>query len=307
MNNSELREFFDGCGVVLFDAAMGTALQTAGQPQGTRSEAMNLTAPETVLNIHRENIKAGSDVVTSNTFGVSAMMLRGGTDREKALLALDEGIRLAKKAADEATEPAANGGRKRLACLGLGPTGAIFEPIGDVSYETAEEVFAVQAEAGANAGAAFILMETFADAEEFRHAALAARKAAPELPVLGTMTFDAGGRSFMGAAPADAVRIAKEYGLTAIGANCSLDPFEIAGIAAAFTGDVTNGLYVIMQPNAGQPVREGGEITYKMTPERFAEGARALIELGISGIGGCCGTTPKAIAAIRGIIDNRRE
>jgi len=290
---------FEERGVVLFDAAMGTALLASGQPKGTGSEEMNLTAPETVLNIHTENITAGSDVVSSNSFGVSQLMMRG--ERERALRSLNEAVRIAKIAAARGGP----GGRKVLACLDIGPTGALLGPLGGGSYETAEEIFAAQAEAGARAGADFILLETFADLEEFKRAVRAAKRTSG-LPVLGTMTFGENGRSFMGASPEALIRFAHEEKMDAAGANCSLDPVEIAPVVAALIS-LADGLPIIAQPNAGQPVYEDGKTVYKTSAEAFAEGAETLLDMGVSGIGGCCGTTPATISAIRDIIDRRKK
>jgi len=297
VKRAELTEFFEERGVVLFDAAMGTALIAAGMPSGMGSEEMNLSAPDTVFRIHCENIEAGSDVVTSNTFGVSQMMIRG--KKEGALEALREAVCLAKQAA--------SGRRSRLACLCVGPVGELLGPLGDVSYEAAAELFALQAEAGAAAGADFIMLETFADAEEFAHAAVAA-VGASDLPVLGTMTFGENCRSFMGASPIDVARRNDEQaiGLFALGANCTLGPEEIVPVVKEFI-DAVGGLPVIAQPNAGLPVYKAGGSVYEMTPADFAAGAEKLLALGISAIGGCCGTTPDMIALVRGIIDKRRN
>jgi len=288
---------FEERGVVLFDAAMGSALLDAGQPKGTGSEEMNNSSPETVLKIHLENIQAGSDVVTSNTFGITGLMLRG--DRERALGTLVKAVGLAKKAATGGGP----GGREVLACLCVGPSGMLLGPLGDIDYDVAEDAFAAQAEAACRAGADFILLETFADPEEFASAARGAKKAV-DLPVLGTMTFGESGRSFMGASPEDLIRIAREEKLSATGANCSLDP---AGIIPVMTKllSLADGLPLIAQPNMGQPVYDEGKVMYVTSDEAFVAGAKKLIELGVSGIGGCCGTTPMVISLIRDIIDRR--
>ena len=290
---------FEEKGVVLFDAAMGTALLAAGQPAGSGSEEMNISSPETVFNIHLENIKAGCDVVTSNTFGITQLMNRG--EKDSALKIIGEAVRLAKSAAS-GDGP---GGRKILACLDIGPSGALLGPIGDTGYEAAEEYYLAQAEAGALADADFILLETFADLEEFRCAARAAKKASG-LPVLGTMTFGEGGRSFMGASTEDLIRAAREESLIATGANCTLDPAEIVPIVTDLIS-LSDGLPIIVQPNAGQPVFADGAAVYETTAHAFAAGAKKLIDLGVSGIGGCCGTTPETISVIRDIIDRRQK
>jgi len=292
-------KLFEDCGVVLFDSAMGTALLAAGQPKGTGSETMNLSAPETVLKIHLDNILAGSDVVTGNTFGVTQMMMRG--ERELAIETLKKAVGLAK----EAASGGGPGGREVFACLDLGPSGALFGPLGGVSYEEVEQVFAAQAQAGAQAGADFVLIETFADAEEFARAARAA-KAASGLSVLGTMTFGEGGRSFMGASIPDMMRVAREEGLSAVGANCTLTPAEMLPVIKDILS-LADGLPVIAQPNAGQPVITDGGLTYLTTADVFAAGAEELIAAGVSGIGGCCGTTPDIISKIRDIINRRQK
>jgi len=288
---------FEESGVVLFDAAMGTALLAAGQPKGTCSEDMNNSSPETVLNIHLENINAGSDVVTSNTFGITGLMQRG--DRDGALRTLEKAVAIAKKAA-------AGGGpgrREVLVCLCVGPSGAMLGQQGNTSYAGIEEIYAAQAEAGSRSGADFILLETFADHEEFARAAHGARKASGR-PVIGTMTFGEGGRSFMGASLKDLIRVARAENLDAAGVNCTLDPLGMIPVVTELMS-LADGLPLIAQPNAGQPVFEEGKAIYKTSAQAFAAGAEKLIDLGVSGIGGCCGTTPETISLIRVIIDRR--
>jgi len=290
---------FEERGVVLFDAAMGTALIAAGQPAGSGSEEMNISAPETVKNIHLKNIKAGSDVVTSNTFGITQRMSRG--EKDNALKLLGEAVTLAKSAA----AGGGPGGRKVFACLGMGPSGTLLGPLGDISYESIEDLYAAQAEAGARADADFILLETFADLEEFTRAARAAKKASG-LPVLGTMTFGESGRTFMGASPEGLILAAREEGLVAAGANCTLNPDEMLPVVSELLS-LAGGLPVIVQPNAGQPVYTDGKTAYKTSAMAFIAGAEKLLELGVSGIGGCCGTDPEIISAIRDIIDRRQK
>ena len=289
---------FDERGVVLFDAAMGTSLLAAGQPKGTRSEEMNLTAPEVVLTVHLENIKAGSDVVTSNTFGVTQKMMRGET--ESALDIAYKSVGIAKKAAgSKQSDP------EVLVGMGIGPTGAILGPDENISLESLIEFFALQAEAGTRAGADFIILETFSDAEEFACAIRGAKKSSA-LPVLGTMTFNEAGRTYMGSSPMDMISVARSEGLCATGINCTLDPDAMLPVISELL-DISEGLPIIAQPNAGQPVFEDGNAVYMTTDEAFAAGAEKLIDLGVSGIGGCCGTTPMAISLIRDIIDRRKK
>jgi len=289
---------FEERGVVLFDAAMGTSLLAAGQPKGTRSEDMNLTAPETVLTVHLENIKAGSDVVTSNTFGVTQKMVRGET--ASALDIIEKAVGIARKAADSGQRAA-----EILIGLGIGPTGAIFGSDKELSYESVLDYFALQAEAGTRAGADFIILETFSDAEEFA-CAIRGAKESSDLPVMGTMTFNEAGRTYMGASPQDMLMAARSEGLCATGVNCTLDPDAMLPVVSELIG-ISGDMPIIAQPNAGQPVFAGGKAVYMTTDEAFAAGAEKLIDLGVSGIGGCCGTTPMAISLIRDIIDRRKK
>ena len=304
----------------MFDSALGTALQAAGQPAGTGSEEMNLISPETVFTIHIENIKAGSDVITSNTFGVTQMMMRG--DEERGLACLSEGLRIAVAAANprqnrdvsfnasnaldaRGEEAQYESPRSVLVALSIGPSGMLFEPFGDMTYESAEEVYTKQAKTAALCGADFILLETFSDVKEFVCAAGVAKKET-NLPVLGTMSFDKSGHTFMGATPADFVRESRACGLTAIGANCSLGPDEMIPVITEIIAENNKNpapLPIIAQPNAGQPVYKNGRSVYEISSGDFAAGSEKLLGLGTSAIGGCCGSTTQMIAALRGIID----
>ena len=294
MTEAELIKYFNERAIVLFDSALGTALFDAGYPVGVGTEKACLTHREILFDIHLANIRAGSDVITSNSFGVTHMYMRG--EKESALELLTESVRIAGQAA-------ASGGV--LYCLGLGPAGVMFDSSGDAGYEEAEEAYAAQAEAGARAGADFILLETFADMEEILRAARAAGSASG-LPVIGTMTFNEGGRSFMGATPAEFTARARASGFAAVGTNCTLDPPGMIPIVKEIL-DAAEGIPVLVQPNAGQPVYRDGQTFYEITTEEFSSGAEKLIDLGISGVGGCCGTTPEMISAVRGIINSRRK
>ena len=295
MKEAELKKFFDKRGLVLFDSALGSALFAAGYPASAGTEKANLTHKETLFDIHKKNVKAGSDAITSNSFGVTRMYMQG--ERESALELLTESVKIARQAAPEEGEV--------LVCLGLGPAGVLFDSPENVSYKEAEDAFSAQAEAGARAGADFILLETFSDKKEIIIAAAAA-KGASGLPVIGTMTFNEDGFSFMGATPAEFVKEALDCGFFGIGANCSLGPMEMIPIAEEILNSA-EGTPVLVQPNAGQPVHKDGRTLYKITAEEFSSGAEKLIDLGISAIGGCCGTTPEMISAVRGIIDSRRK
>ncbi|MCL2112131.1 MAG: homocysteine S-methyltransferase family protein [Clostridiales bacterium] len=303
LGNGALAGFFDSCGVVLFDSAMGTALISAGLPPGTDSAEMNALAPDVVRGVHLDNIRAGCDVITTNTFGVTGILLRGGD--EGAALALEAGVRLAREAAaaGQRINVGAGGGTdggRVLVALGIGPAGSIVGPLGDISYESATKAYALQAGAGAREGADFMLFETFADLDELMCAARAAR-AVCDLPIIATMTFDAGGHTYMGVTPADfaqavmaenAVSCGAEPLFFAIGANCALTPDEMPPIIDALTENARGALRIIAQPNNAD------------SPDAFLPGIETLLGLGVSAVGGCCGTTPEMIAEVRAIIDS---
>jgi 5-methyltetrahydrofolate--homocysteine methyltransferase len=293
-------------GRLLFDSAMGTALIAAGMKAGQRSEEMNLSAPETVTAVHRANIVAGCDVVTTNTFGAHP----GWADRDRTRIggaggaresghagahtaeaALRAGIRCARRAASEGGP----GGKEVFVALDIGPLGEIIG-FGDLSHDDARRIFADMVRVGVEEGADMVLVETMSDLEELRDAVWAA-KTHSDLPVLCSMTFDAGGHTFMGVTPEDFAREAEGMGVDAVGANCSLGPKETAGIAYRIAAGTR--LPTLAQPNAGQPAMRDGEAVYETTPEAFAEGFAELLEKGVSIAGGCCGTTPEMIAKLR--------
>ena len=213
-------------GVLLFDSAMGTALMAArALGAGERTEYANLNAPETVARIHRENIEAGCDIITTNTFGANGWM-NGSAEAEAALRA---GVRIARRAADAA--PAS--GRQVLVALDVGPLGELLGFTPGLDAARARALFAEMIHAGVSEGADLILIETMVDLTELSAALAAAGEAAPGFPALCSMSFDTGGRTFMGATVPEFVAAARVGGAAAVGANCMLDPAEMAGVADA--------------------------------------------------------------------------
>ena len=294
MHNNALIELLNDRGIVLFDSALGTALIDSGLPAGARSESVNIQDPETLKKIHLANIEAGSDVITSNTFGISPLLADGIRTGDFA-----EGLALLRAGMDCARAAAELSGERIMVALGLGPTGRIVELSDDLTHEEAVRIFAAQVKEGADAGADFVLIETMADLEELKDAVIAANDSC-DLPVVCSMTFDGSGRSFMGADPATFAKEAEALGATAVGANCTLAPADIANIVKLISG-ATN-LPVIAQPNAGRPISSGGKQIFEIDPAVFAADAAALADAGASMIGGCCGTTPKEIALLNGIL-----
>ncbi|MGN1169403.1 MAG: homocysteine S-methyltransferase family protein, partial [Acutalibacteraceae bacterium] len=266
------------------DGGMGTALQKRGLKSGELPELLNLTDPETVIDIHRLYVKAGCDIVTANTFGANSLKLKSD---EKTAEVIESGVALAKKSGAEYT------------ALDIGPTGALLEPIGSMTFEQAYDIFAVQIKAGAKAGADLVIIETMSDLLEIKAAILAVKENS-SLPIIATMTFDSDGRTFLGTDPETAAITLSSLGVDALGVNCSLGPQELLPIVKRMLP--FSKVPVAVQPNAGLPSIENGETVYKITPEDFAHHCAEFAKEGAIILGGCCGTTYEHIAALKRVL-----
>ena len=270
----------------LFDGGMGSMLQRAGLTAGESPERLNLTAPEVVEGIHRAYVQAGADIITANTFGASRRKL--GEDPAPYIAA---GIALAKRAGAAYT------------ALDIGPLGGMLEPFGEMSFDEAYGMFAEIAEAGAEAGADLVLVETMSDLLEAKAALLAVRERT-DLPVFVTMTFGEDGRTFLGTDPAAAAVTLTALGADVIGLNCSMGPRQLRGALREILR--CTHLPVMIQPNAGIPRLVDGQTVYDVEPEEFALCAGEFLEDGAAILGGCCGTTPEHIRALRPLLEGRR-
>ena len=264
------------------DGAMGTELLAAGLPLGQRPEILCFIAPEVVADIHRRYLRAGSDVIYANTFGANAHKLAGtGYTVEQVVT---QAVKVARQAAEETGA---------LVALDVGPIGELLEPLGTLSFEQAYDLFREMVEAGAAAGADLVVFETMTDLGEVRAAVLAAQECC-ELPIYVTMTFEENRRTFTGCTiPAMALTL-EGLGVDAVGINCSLGPKEILPLAEELA-EWTD-LPIIVKPNAGLPDPVTNE--YKITPEEFAREMEAFADLGVTILGGCCGTRPDFIQAL---------
>ena len=291
---------------MLYDGAMGTMLQKNGLAPGQRPDIMNITAPDTVESIHRMYVEAGSEIICANTFGANANALKA-TGRSPGEI-IGAGIAIAKRAAGSSAKVA----------LDIGPVGQMLEPLGDLGYNEAYELFKEQAVAGETAGADFAAIETMSDISELKAAMLAVSENT-KLPILATMTFNNTGRTYLGYSSEDFAETAERLGAAAVGINCSLNPSEMISTAERIAGRTS--LPVIIKPNAGLPDAETG--LYDIGPAEFAaqmaELVRAVEAAGIAGrspgepdarrliiIGGCCGTTPEYISELRKTFINRK-
>lgn len=289
------KKWLDGGGVLMGDGAMGTMLQSAGLEPGDAPERLNVENPEAVLSVHVAYIEAGSDVVTTNTFGGNRFRLDLHDAGDRVHEWNKAGAAIARRAADAEA-------RDVLVAGSVGPAGALLEPVGDLSFDEAKREFSAQCAALAEGGADVILIETMSDLEEVR-AAVEGARAAGDLPVLCTMTFDTHGRTMMGTSPEEAVRAAADFGILAFGSNCGNGPDKMEIISEKML-ETSPGIPLIIQSNAGIPRMEGGRVVYDVDPGQMARHAGRLHELGIRYIGGCCGTGPDHIRAMIETIKN---
>ena len=271
---------------------MGTMLQAAGLPLGAKPEALNIEDPALIESIHAQYAAAGSRILCANTFGASAHKLAGSGYTVAQVVAA--GIGCARRAA----EPCG-----ALVALDIGPLGELLEPAGTLPFEDAVAAFAEIVRAGAEAGADLILCETFTDLYELK-AALLACKETCALPVLASMSFEAGGRTFTGCTVGSFAATARGLGADALGINCSLGPKEILPMARALCEAVPGDYPVFIKPNAGLPRADGSG--YDITPQLFAMQMKPYRELGLFAAGGC-GTTPDFIRALHKVFDGARR
>jgi len=275
--------------MILCDGAMGTMLQAQGLPGGVMSELWNAEHPEVIREIHRAYLEVGAQIATANTFGGNRLRMAEAGLAERAVELSRLGITLAREVVEDEAWVAGS----------VGPIGQLLEPYGPLTIAAAEEAFAKQVMALAEAGADLILLETHYDAEE---AACAIRmaKAHTSLPVFCTFTFDVKGRTMMGLRPAEAAARVQEAGGDVVGANCGAGP---AAILAALQGmQGATSLPLMAQANAGVPRMGESKTVWDVTPAQMAEQARTFISLGARIVGGCCGTGPEHIAAIAAVL-----
>lgn len=273
-----LAEVLAGGKRLLFDGAMGTMLQRRNLVvPGELPDMLCLSDPAAVTEIHAAYVEAGSQVVTTNTFGANRLKLDGKADVAQVYAA--------------AVACARDAGARYVAG-DIGPTGELLDPFGDLEFDDAYDLFREQAQAADTAGADLVIIETMADLNEMRAAATAALENT-SLPVFATMTFTEHGRTLMGDTPADVVRCLEEIGIDAVGVNCSLGPAELAPLVLEMIGVAS--VPVIVQANAGLPTLENGETTYSIGTAEYAEAVRALVDAGAAVVGGCCGTDPDYI------------
>ena len=282
----QVNELFKQSNTILLDGGMGTMLQAAGLKLGARPEELNITDPALIEGIHAQYAAAGSRIVNANTFGASAHKLAGSAYTLEQVIAA--GIANCKRAC------APYGA---LTALDVGPLGELLEPSGTLAFEDAVAEYARIVKAGEAAGADLIFFETYTDLYELK-AALLAAKENTHLPILASMSFEAGGRTFTGCTVESFAATARGLGADAVGINCSLGPKEIFPMAKRLAEAVPGNFPVFVKPNAGLPRADGSG--YDITPQLFALQMKPYRELHLFAAGGCCGTTPEFIKLLNG-------
>ena len=285
----QIREVFDRKRFVFLDGGMGTQLQARGLQPGQKPELAALEMPEVLTAIHTDYANAGADILLANTFGANAKKLTGcGHTVEEVVSA---SIACARKAAETTGACVA---------LDIGPLGELLVPAGTLAFEDAYNEFAQVIRAGAAAGADLVFLETMTDLYELKAAILAARENC-DLPVFTSMSFESRGRTFTGCTVESYAVTAAGLGADAVGLNCSSGPDQI-GTVVRMMKKAAPETPIAAKPNAGLPtITETGEAVYHMNPEDFARHMHALKADGANLLGGCCGTGPAYIEALRAL------
>ena len=266
---------------LFFDGGMGSLLQERGLAAGELPETWNITRPEEIQSIHRAYLDAGSDIINTNTFGANALKFP------------DNLREIVESAVSNAKEARRQSGREdAYIALDLGPTGRLLQPMGDLPFEQAVELFGEVVRIGAAAGVDLVLIETMSDSYELKAAVLAGKENC-DLPVLVTVIFDENGKMLTGGTVDSVAAMLEGLRVDALGVNCGLGPKQMLPIVKRLTE--VSSLPVIVNPNAGLPRSENGKTVYDIDADEFAALMGEIADLGVQVLGGCCGTTPAHI------------
>ncbi|MEP0762552.1 MAG: bifunctional homocysteine S-methyltransferase/methylenetetrahydrofolate reductase [Chloroflexota bacterium] len=284
-------------GTILLDGAMGTMLHAQHNlPIDTCFDLLNLTEPEAVAAIHRRYLDAGAEIIETNTFSANTYKLADCSLEHDCAAINRAGVTIARQAVIES-------GRDDAYVAGsVGPLGVRLAPVGRVTAEEASAAFSEQVGALIEAGADLLIFETFSDVHEIAVAVAAARRIDPTVPVIAQMTFTRDSRTLLGDTPAQVARALHATGADVIGVNCSSGPTHLLRILQLMRRTVPEARLSVA-PNAGWPEMAGGRVMYPATPDYFGEYALAFQDAGACIVGGCCGTTPDHIRAMRAALD----
>ena len=286
---------------LLADGATGTNLFDAGLASGDAPELWNVEFPERIETLHRDMIAAGADIILTNSFGGSRYRLKLHKAEARVAELNELAARIARRIADETL---AKTGREIVVAGDIGPSGELFEPLGPLTIAEGTEAFAEQALALARGGADIMWVETMSSKDEL--AAAVAGAGQTGLPVVCTLTFDTNGRTMMGVTPAEVAILCREQlqpRPVAYGANCGTGPAELVATLVNMAGMTGPNDVIVAKGNCGVPYYVDGKIKYDGTPELMSEYARLARDTGARIIGGCCGTSPAHLAAIRAALD----
>lgn len=272
--------------IVYLDGGMGTLLQEKGLRPGEHPERWNITNAEEIIDIHKAYFDAGSNVVCTNTFGANRLKFSAN----ELDVIVREAVANARAAAMESDTPQA-----KFVALDIGPSGKLLKPLGDLDFEDAVALFAETVKLGVKYGVDLIVIETMNDSYETKAALLAAKENS-DLPVIVTNAYGEDGKLMTGASPAAMVAMLEGMGVDALGANCSLGPAQLRGVAEELLRCAS--VPVVLKPNAGLPKVVDGKTIFDVSPADFADQVADLVEKGMRVVGGCCGTTPAYIRAL---------
>lgn len=273
--------------IVYLDGGTGTLLQQKGLRPGEHPERLNITNPDLITEVHRDYFNAGSNVVCANTFGANRLNFSSEE--------LEEIVKAALKNARTAREQSTFAGEKFIA-LDLGSTGRLLKPLGDLDFEDAVEILGETVRYGEKYGADLVFIETMNDSYETKAAVLAAKENS-SLPVIVSNAYGEDGKLMTGASPAAMVAMLEGLGVDALGANCSYGPKQLRPVIEELLENAS--VPVILKPNAGLPKSVDGQTVFDVEPSEFADEITELVKKGVRLIGGCCGTTPKYIEALK--------
>lgn len=281
-------------GPILCDGGMGTQLYARGISYERCFEQLNLTSPELIKTIHLEYVAAGAEIIETNTFGANRFRLREHGLEEQVHAINRAGAKIAREARELSEQPIFLAGN-------IGPLGSHLAPLGDITPEEARNAFQEQAAALLESGVDLLIIETITNLEEMREA-LSAIRGMTDLPIVALMSFDEENTVSSGEEPLLVAQTMQELGADVVGVNCALGPAGTFSVIEGMSTGEHEHFLLAAQPNAGLPKRVGNRFIYGASPDYFADYARRFLEIGVSLLGGCCGTTPQHIAAMRKVL-----
>jgi len=281
----ELREFLKS-NLVVLDGGMGSLLQKKGLPLGVYPERWNIEKKEILQEIHKAYFDAGSNIVSTNTFGANSLKFKDDELKDIIVSAINN-VKIAK---EKSISP-----KEKYVSLDIGPLGRMLKPFGDLSFEDAVSIFKKTIEIGVKEGVDLIFIETMNDALETKAAVLAAKEVC-DLPVFASNAYNEEGKLLSGTSPKAMVALLEGLGVDALGCNCSLGPKALKKVIDELLE--YSSTPIIFEPNAGLPKVVGGLTIYDVEDEEFSQDVFEAVKNGVRVVGGCCGTTPEYISAL---------